>query len=119
MSVASGKRRNGFTKVPNNIWEDEALCPEDVGVLAYLASHAKHWVFRREKMRSDLKMGEGKLDRIRKKLFRLGYLKRTPIRRNGKVDGVRYTVNWSPVVQSLNLENQGSEIESEPLKTAR
>ena len=109
-------RGPGYTRVPWQVWDDPNLSPEIVGLLVYFASHAKSWIFKRAVFLPDLGMSEDKFDRLRRKLEGLGYLKKARVYRNGKVDGVRFKVDWQPIIESLNPEHAGSETKADPAK---
>lgn len=109
-------RGAGFTRVPRHVWSDPELSPELVGLLCYFASHASSWIFRRSVFLPEIGLSEDKFDKLRRKLERLQYLKKTTVYRHGKVVGVRFKVDWQPLVESLNPQIPGSEKKAEPAK---
>lgn len=121
----SGRRRPrkaprgpGHTRVPRRVWDDPNLSPELVGLLTYFASHGKTWVFRRAVFLPEIGMSEDKFDKLRRKMERLGYLKKAIVYRDGKVDCVRFAVDWRPLIEPLDPECQGSERKADPVKPA-
>ncbi|MCW9044565.1 MAG: hypothetical protein OQK05_14600 [Pseudopelagicola sp.] len=113
MTTRRTKRRAGYTKIPNTLFQvvmlpgnpPRAITTDEKFLLIYFASQSSEWANRRDFILEQLGWGEEKYDRVRKRLVEHGILATEQVYKNGKRAGTKVSVNW----QFLNPENQGLE----------
>lgn len=111
--------REGFTQVPNHVWDDVRLDCVDVALLAFLASHVRGYIVKGPTVRKRLKISEPKYNERMRKIVALGLLVKETAYLGGKVAGIYVWVAWP----KLSKENVGSDSDdhdiAEPSKAVR
>lgn len=81
-----------YVSILNGPLEDKNLSLRAKGLLAYMVSRPDNWRFSVTRMAKDLDNTEFKVRNALKELEREGYVKRTPRRKQGQVDGWDYKI---------------------------
>lgn len=104
----------GYTRVSNALINDPTLPSEAIGMGLKILSKPDNWVIHPKNFWHSGADGRTKTYRIFDMLIQAGYMKKTPIRVNGKVDALydfsetpRFQANESPVEKPLKERNKG------------
>jgi hypothetical protein len=107
------KRTANFTVIGNELFDDERLEADEVGILAYLRSRPDRWEVRRPALMRRWRMGVVSIRRVIHNLLRTGWLEALRLRRRDGTSYVLYVVKDQPgpelseaaIRQALSLES--------------
>ena len=102
------KRTANFTVIGNELFEDERLEADEVGILAYLRSRPDKWEVRRPALMRRWRMGERAIKRVINNLLRTGWIHVLRLRGRGGRFVVLYVV----------LDEPGPELSDEAIRQA-
>lgn len=110
--------RNGYTQVPNHVWDDTRIDGKDIALMTYLDSHITGYIIKGPIARKCVSMSEPTYNSRMQKLAGLGILQKEKAYIDGKVAGIRVTITWP----KLNKKNMGPDQavskQAEPTKAA-
>jgi hypothetical protein len=107
------KRTANFTVIGNELFDDERLEADEVGILAYLRSRPDKWEVRRPALMRRWRMGERAIKRVINNLLRTGWIQVLRLRGRAGRFVVLYVVQDQPgpelsdeaIRQALSLES--------------
>lgn len=89
-------RIKGFTIIDNDIINDPRMHLKALGLFTYMWSKPDDWQFYISEIASHFKDGESAVSSAMKELMKLGYLKRTQNRKDGKFSTYDYILQETP-----------------------
>jgi predicted transcriptional regulator len=89
MSIIRRKYTANFTTIGNELFDDERLSADEVGILAYLRSRPADWEVRRPALAHRWNMGREAIKRVLVNLIKAGWCRAEKAR---KPDGTYYTI---------------------------
>lgn len=96
MSVIRRKHTKNFTTIGNELFNDERLAADEVGILAYLLSQRSDWEIRRPQLRKRWKIGGERMKRIMDNWLRTGWLHAEKTRLSNGQFSIVYEVRDEP-----------------------
>lgn len=108
--------RQGFTKVPNFIFEDNRLNAKHLALLVRLASHATGWIVKSDMEQAALGISEPTFLKLMRELESWRYLKRKKAYVDGKVAGLHVDIRWPKLTKKKDGLVSGEISTTEPLK---
>jgi hypothetical protein len=107
------RRTANFTVIGNELFDDERLEADEVGILAYLRSRPDKWEVRRPALMRRWRMGVVAMRRVTHNLLRTGWIEALRLRRRDGTSYVLYVVKDQPgpelseeaIKQALSLES--------------
>lgn len=105
-------RLTGFTRIDNNIINDDRMHLKALGLYTYMWSKPDDWQFYIEAIAKDFKDGKAAISTAIHELMDLGYLQRVQNRKDGKFGSYDYVLLETPKPENRTsvTENRFSEI---------
>ena len=108
--IIQRKYTRNFAVLSREVFMDERLSPEALGVLCYLRQLPNDWTVSQDHLRTRFKAGKDKMQRIVRELIDAGWMIRQAARTNGRgtFAGSDYIVNDEPAAPPPQPENQAA-----------
>lgn len=109
-TVSNHRHYADFTIIPNTILRQTELSFFEKGLLCYLLSLPKDWTININYIVENFGESERAILKAFKKLIEVGYCRRTPLRKNGKLCGQHYQITDIANDFSAPTKNEGTDI---------
>ena len=108
--IIKRKYTRNFTVLNREVFQDERLSAEALGVLCYLRQLPDDWTVSQEHLRNRFRTGKDRMQRIVRELIDAGWMVRQAARADGRgtFAGSDYVVNDEPALPSPQPENQAA-----------
>lgn len=107
--ISNHRHYSDFTIIPNEILRSKELSFFDKGLLCFLLSLPNDWKINLSYIAETYGESERAILKSIKNLIEVGYCKRTPLRKDGKLRGQHYQITDIANDFSAPIKNEGSE----------
>lgn len=97
--------KNRYGVIPTDVLNNKDLSLKARGLFGFIQSKPENWSFSTHRIAAQMVDGITSIKTTLKELELKGYLKRTPIKKQGKYMGYDYTLYEKPLVENPPMEN--------------
>lgn len=113
-TIISHPCNGSFTVIPNDLLQNPELSIFARGLLVFILSLPSNWEIRVAQIAAKFDESEHKILKALRELIELGYCKREPLRKDGRLHGQQYIITDTQNCFSAPVKNRGAEFGAAP-----